>query len=374
MNTRQLTATMCLIATSAALPIQVAAGMLVQPAPRDVAKDPVPKGMVDLRPKFKAGQVTKLRLTMESTGDAPNLQSLDLDRILDDPSSTPPPPKSTPGVKSPTKAPSKQPSKSPTPSDPAMRSWQEMILVFKVKDASTDPRRGDQPSHESTVVEVTFESIRAKSTTPDGTFEFDSTKPGPGKGNTPGGPSPTPTPPADPFADPLSAALRPLVGTTLTLTLDPNGNITNIDGGEAFTSLAGMSLTGGGGGGKLFQSIVTPVGSPGLVRTGEPWTTRDTIRTGLIGDFHMRSESRVASHRRGLAEVQVKGVIEPESAGGAGGLGGFQVKDSKYSGRYTWDTDRGMLELMSTEQSIQIDAGALGLLKHEQTVRVQRVP
>jgi Family of unknown function (DUF6263) len=311
--------------------------------------------LVDLCPKFKPGQVTKLRLTMESTGNAPDLRALDIDGVLDEPAKS-----------------------SPSKGMPEMRTWQEFVLVFKVKEPDVRP---SNPTAESTKVDVTFESIKAKSTTPEGTTEFDSSKtPGPGKGNTPGGPS-RPQSPADPLSqleDPLEAALRPLVGSTLTLTIDPSGNITEVQGGQGFTSLSALSLGGisvdsGQGGGDLFKSILTPSASPGVVRVGEPWTTRGVIKTGLIGDFQMKTESCVTSHRGGRAEVAFKGTLEEGSPGGSGGMGGFQVNDSTYSGRYTWDTELGFLDSMTSEQAITLDVGEFGRMAHRQTMRAQRL-
>ncbi len=325
-----------------------------RPAPRPPS---LPSGLVDLRPRFEPGQKTRLRMTMTSAGTAPNLTSLDLDNILDEP---------TPAGKKP--APGK-PTKPGDPNDPntpepQLKTTQEFVLIFDVKDAG--------PNRDS-IVDVVFESIKATSESAEGKQEFDSTKPikrpGPPSPTSPGTPGlPGNFPPG--FDDPLTAALRPLVGSKVTLTIDPNGNIKDATGGSEWSGLAG--LMGGGSPGDLFRGIVSPTSAPGLVRVGQSWDTASSIKTGVIGEFRMTTQSRLVSHKDRLAHVDFTGKISPGSEGGPGD-GSFQVKESAYKGRYDWDTQRGFLKSMSSEQSIRIDAGMLGTVQHQQTVKVERV-
>jgi hypothetical protein len=314
----------------------------------------LPAGLVDLRPKFKTGQKTRLRMTMESKGTAPNLSGLDIDHILDGPDAPAPPgpgKKPAPSKPSPTK-PGGQPKE---PAEPELKSRQEFVLVFVVKDG--------QEGNDS-IVDVTFESMKASSESRDYKEEYDSTKPEPaGRSNL------DPRLPAS-YDDPLLAAMKPLVGSTITLTVDPNGNIKDAKGGSEWSSLAG--LVGGGSPGELFRGILSPSSSPGLVRVGQAWETRDRVKTGVMGEFNMTTQSRLTSHAGALAHVDFKGAITPGSEGGPGD-GTFQIKESTYQGRYAWDTERGFLKSMSSEQRIRLDAGMLGTVQHQQSVRVERI-
>ncbi len=324
-----------------------------RPAPRAPS---LPTGLIDLRPRFEPGQKTRLRMTMTSAGTAPNLTSLDLDNILDEPT-----PSKKPAPAKPTKPGGPN---DPNPHEPQLKTSQEFVLVFDVKDAG--------PNRDS-IVDVVFESIKATSESAEGKHEFDSTKPT--KSPTPANP-PAPTTPGLPgnfppgFDDPLTAALRPLVGSKVTLTIDPSGNIKDAAGGSEWSGLAG--LMGGGSPGDLFRGIVSPTSAPGLVRVGQSWDTASSIKTGLIGEFRMTTQSRLVSHKDRLARVDFTGKISPGSEGGPGD-GSFQVKESNYKGRYDWDTQRGFLKSMSSEQSIRIDAGMLGTVEHQQSVKAERI-
>lgn len=282
------------------------------------------KGKIDLRPKFTKGQ--RLVYTM-------NLESKSKTRVpaLED-------------------------------TDQEQSTKQELGLVFVVKDTS---------EAEGSTIELTFSKVKITQETGKGkdkeTVEFDSSRPK-----------------AKDKDNPLAPAGRELAGTTFTISIDKDGQVTNVAGGSGLASLgslgtppsglgnigggslpgAGGGMPGGGGGGGGIGDAIGSIfqikkGSP-FVKVGEKWTTSDEIDSGLLGKFKMITDSNVKSHSGNQARVKVSGRIEPASQGGGGGLSMFQVKDSIYLGEYLWDTREGALKSLDMDQSVTIDGGANG--------------
>jgi hypothetical protein len=242
-------------------------------------------------------------------------------------------------------------------------STQELGLVFKVKESGSD----------GSVVELSFSRIKMTKKTEEGEESFDSAQP-----KT-----------KDAGSD-LAPALRTLSGTTFTVHLDADGNVTNIEGGDKLMSLdifggaPGLdpnSLPGGlpnpgsqprppsiggpgGGGGQ--GSFVAAIGSifsikkgNGRVSVGEEWTTRDVLDTGLLGKFTMSTTSKLKSHNGADARVSVRGYMEPDTSAG-GGVSLVKITDSSYVGDYTWSTREGMLRRMDLNQHVAMEASVGG--------------
>jgi hypothetical protein len=219
-------------------------------------------------------------------------------------------------------------------------------------------------------VELIYESLKLDLRTPDMEFEFDSTQKAGRKTPRTGG-DPASLMPTD--QDLVEAMLRPMVGATITLEVDPDGNITSATGGGAL-SMTGMlgavsamsggsGLTGalpttGGGGGDVLGSIFTAARGRGSARVGESWTTTDKLDGSGIGSFTMTNKTTLKSHANATADLAFEGRIVPGSSeAGAGLLGGSaQVKESDFTGRAGWDTERGMLKTLTSEQRTVMDA------------------
>lgn len=275
---------------------------------------------------------------------------------------------------------------------------QRLVLVMRVVDSA----------EAGATIQVVYESIRVRMTTPQGSGEFDSARPAgapkapatsplsPAPPGRPGVPTPAkpgkptrPTAPADPddpLANPpklptglptgvpggpgaggdldeaLAQMVGPMVGQTVTVKTDHNGVITGVSGGEG--------LGGGGGLGGMGATLVPPpsaianwlvagaAGSKGSARVGETWTNNDSLAGTPVGSFRMVTQHTLQSAFGGLANARFSGHIEKASEGGPMGLA--QVKDSRYSGTYAWDTRAGALKEMSTDLSVAMDANLGG--------------
>jgi len=272
---------------------------------------------VDLRPKFVKGQELRYRMTTHSAGTT---SMPGLDDPLADPAAKKPAPV--------------QPAAS-KPADPDQEMMQAVDVRFRV--VQTAPEGG-------ATVEMVFDAIKLNSKGPLGDTAFDSSKPAPKGGDDDG-----------------AAALRKVVGTTLTLRIDRDGNITEIKGGESLLP-GGLgdaaSLVSGAGVQQTWGPIFTGRKGSGEAAVGEKWTTTDSLNLSPIGAFTITTESVLASARAGSAEVGFKGRIEPSRESSRQGEG-IQIRSASHAGKYVWDTAVGALRSLTMKQTMEA-GGSLG--------------
>lgn len=269
---------------------------------------------VDLRPKFVQGQSVRLKMNVTNT--------------------------STPVVPSPTRPP-------PTTTRPdQMRSKMELGLALKVKSVSE--------TREATV-DLVFDTIKVSTHTKDQDIEFDSAKP-----NKDG--------------DDIAGLLfQNLAGSTLTLKVDRDGNITSVSGGEAFGAL-GQFLGNGGGAGELFGPLFSIKKGNGTVSIGESWEDVDQIDNALLGKFKMTTRNTLRGVVGTDAMVDVVGKIEPPSEAPQDGVA--QIKTSQFGGKYSWDTTLGMLKQLDSTMTVNMETTVGGVkttTRNESVMKVIRV-
>jgi hypothetical protein len=279
---------------------------------------------VDLRPKFIVGQSTRYRMEMTNSSEP---------------------------VAHVAQRPAKPPATAPKPVDhsqsPSDKSSSKIEYTFSLKPQSVGPDR-------EATVNLVFEAVKMSTTNKDGTVEFDSTKPGKDD-------------------DLVAGLLKPLVGSTLTLKIDQGGNITGITGGEAFSGL-GQFVGGGGGAGNLFGQIFSSRKQTGLARVGESWETAEKVDTTMLGQFDMSTRYTLGSATFNEAKVTFTGKIAPGTE--APGDGAGKVKDSSYSGSYSWDTERGALKRMDSTMRVRMETSSEGVrseTNNESVVKLTQV-
>ena len=79
-----------------------------------------------------------------------------------------------------------------------------------------------------------------------------------------------------------------------------------------------------------------------------------------FGRLKIETNYTLASVRGGMAEVPIKGTISLDSEGSALAIP-VKLKDSKYSGKFKWDTEDGMIDSMDVDQSLALDANISGM-------------
>lgn len=333
--------------------------------------DPKPaQSLVDLRPRFKVGQLRRLKMENSSVSTMPKATLPGLD---ENPTSKPPTgpntPTTNPRPATPATKPSTPPSSAPKPADTTTSTFlQEFTLVIT-------PTAVDEAG--TATVDIVFETIKAKIISEFANDEFDSTKPAPKK------PKPAGTNPLGDLGELplLEQTLRPLVGDKITLTIDREGNISRVTGGEKLAAIfqsspAGVTAaTGSGSTASLFGPIFTAAKSKGQAAIGESWTLSDKLSLSMLGDVTMQTKHTLRSHAGARASVDLAGAIQPGTAAPDPSKP-FTLRACEHTGSYIWNTDDGFVESMTSHQSMKVDfslAGMSGTADSAQTTKISRV-
>lgn len=257
-------------------------------------------GSVDLRPKLEKGKVFRFRMNLNSTEKT-----------------TPPP----------------QDGQDPNVPAEAVDATQDQEIVLKMTVKDSNPETGS-------TLELVYESLKMKVANPmlgEDPIEFDSTKA---------------ADPNDPAAAAIAEMLGSIVGTSLTISMDKDGNVTNV---AAPTSTP--ALTEGFTGKDVISGLVGQVftikkGDP-VVRVGEKWTNDSTV-AGPLGRTRVTTNNTLRSHSGGKANITIDGNVsmEPNSPGQTLAI---SIKDSRLDGNAVWNTEDGMLDSMTVSQTLNID-------------------
>lgn len=264
----------------------------------------VASGKIDLRPRFTKGQEIRFRMKMESTGTQAG------------------------GLGDAGEGPGEQ----------SMSTNQEIGLLMRVKDVN--PETG-------AMLDLVYESLKFNMDSPMmGRVEFDSSKPATGGD-----------------AAMAEMMLRPMVGLTLSVKTDKDGNITEVKtpdgvggvGGEMLRQFTGADVVK-----NMFGPIVSLRRGTGQAAVGEMWTNQDAIESPM-GTMKVTTNNTLSSHSGGRATIDINGGVSlTQGAGGASAIPGLvpkaTIKESSIKGQAIWDTGKGMLRSVKSEQNITIEA------------------
>ncbi|MBL8757659.1 MAG: hypothetical protein JNK35_04415 [Phycisphaerae bacterium] len=325
----------------------------------DGPKDPAARmGKVDLRPRFQKGSETRyvMRIRSDNSVNMPGL-------IPGMPGETEPA-KPTPSPSAPSSQPARPGSKPPQPPQPAappdgtgqgQRTEQEIGILLRVVEATAE---------DGAKVELVYERVKVSIQAGGTEMFWDSTKPK------------HPNSQLD-DSEILEPMYRRLVGAKMTIIFDATGNVKSVEGGSELALPAGLGAAGLPIDPKKLASLFGPVSSSnsgsGLYDVGEKWTNVDDVDTGVMGRFKMITTNELRAARLDEADVYFTGRIEAGSESGTPGSP-FQLKDSRYQGKFTWDRLRGQLKSMESEQDVTIAGGpgVSGGMKAKSTVRIER--
>lgn len=306
-------------------------------APRDPQSTPARDNLIDLRPKFEKGRESRFKLDLTSTTTQTPVTGKQQPAAPAHPAA----PTSRPNQKQP---PRRSPTTNPDDADPLgkapapgqdgpSKTHFEMDLKLKVTDAKVE---------EGATVDLVIEHFKVSITGGMLDTEFDSSKP--------------------PKSDDIAGMLfQSIAGSTMTLKVDANGNITSVTGGDALAALgqlSGGSAPSPGTGaasassGQLFSSLFSMNKVSGKAAVGESWENTDTVDSPLLGQFKMITRHTLTSVHGHDANVDLHGRIEPGSE--APGQQPFTIKGSRHDGRYVWDTASGMLSQMQSQLTTEL--------------------
>lgn len=343
-----------LLAAGLALGTSVVGAAGREPAP---AVEPLPQGAFDLRPKFRMGQDRRVLLKLESHETSPDLLAETEDGDAQAPKRSP------------------KANKPGTAAESEMNTWQEFVLVFK------PVKVGEEVSE----VDVVFESIKSKVEGPGVDDTFDSSKPAP-KQTKPSPQSPKSSDPLqqlEALAKPpsLEELMRPLVGDKLTLTIDRDGTITDVRGGQklvrALNPMAPNALAQMGGDAPIRDLFKSMVGTPGKphARPGETWSSATNLDVFPIGNASLRTDYKLTGVRGDNGSIVFKGGLKPREDASPGG-GGLTISKAEYSGTTDWDQADGFARGMNAKQELNAEL-AIGQsnvkIRQKQTVSMDRL-
>ncbi|MBS0198760.1 MAG: hypothetical protein JSR77_18590 [Planctomycetes bacterium] len=173
--------------------------------------------------------------------------------------------------------------------------------------------------------------------------------------------------------DPIGSMLKGIVGLTLNIKADKDGNITSVETGGKGDALSGAAaglmgqFTGPDVVKNLFGPIFTARRGSGEAAVGESWTNDDTIDAPW-GKIKLVTTNTLKSHRGASAEIDIRGAfsLEPQSAGSPAP----SIKDSSLTGTAHWNTETGMLSDMNVRQKLNLESKDTGKTTQEMTLKV----
>ncbi|MBX3381744.1 MAG: hypothetical protein KF805_16750, partial [Phycisphaeraceae bacterium] len=290
--------------------------------PRAVEPE-IPAGQFDLRPKFRMGQDRRVRLSLDSKETQPDLTA-ELD-------------------------PARKPN-DPKPASDEMKTKQDFVLVFRPTKVNEDG---------TSEVSIVFEQIRSHVEGPGVDDSFDSSRPAPAKPKTP---KPADTDPLGGLGKPptLEETLRPLVGESLSVVFDRDGNVTEVRGGgkfvRALNPMAPEELTQMGGDEKmrdLFKSIVSTPGKRSA-KPGETWSSDTSLDLFPIGGSRLHTDYRLTNVQGAKGRITFQGKLVP-SKDASPGSGGLKLSKADYAGSTDWDQEDGFARSMQSTQGLDAE-------------------
>ncbi|MBX3390324.1 MAG: hypothetical protein KF691_12820 [Phycisphaeraceae bacterium] len=284
-------------------------------SPSDQKKeDEIPTGAFDLRPKFQFGQNRRIRLSLDSRETKPDPAAL-----IDN----------------------------KAPQEDEMKTQQDFVLVFK----PTKPREDGNSQ-----VDIVIESIRSHVEGPGVNDSFDSK-------------APAKKPALKKKSDPLNGlgepptleeTLRPLVGETLTVLFDPDGNVLQVRGGEKFVRalnpMAPEEMMQIGGDQKLRELFKSIVSTPGkrYAKRGERWSSDTSLDLFPIGGSRLHTDYQLTKVQGSRGRIEFDGQLVPASDPSPGS-GGLKLSKAEYSGFTDWDQEDGFLRSSQANQKLDAE-------------------
>lgn len=222
--------------------------------------------------------------------------------------------------------------------DEQKRAEQESSLEMTVT------RRIASVTEHEAAVELVFTRIKIVSRDPMKAIEFDSEQP------------------VDQDAtNPLAAAVRPMVNTTVTLLVGNDGVIKSVQRPAALEGTAGSGamvsqIMGDEPVRELFGPLFAPKPPPLKVTAGSTWTRIDfvPIGTNRKAGINVRRTDTLSSWAQGQAVIDIKGVLSMKNDPDATEMLP-ELKDSSLEGTIIWDREAGMLRAYDITQMIRVE-------------------
>lgn len=216
---------------------------------------------------------------------------------------------------------------------PGQQRTSKQDLTFTLTGISSGP--------EGTSATLTFDAINIVAATPKGSSGFNS---------------------ADPVendaTNDLARTLRPIIGKPLTLTIDADGKITKVEGGEGLIPATPMS--------EMANQFITPSGVQQLiggvwwmcapasgVAVGGTWTCEDTSDMAQMGKYARTSLFTLKNATDAEATIEFTGNLDREVSGKQNP---FTLQESSYSGGLVWDRAAGAASKLTRDMQVTLQS------------------
>jgi hypothetical protein len=283
----------CAAMMMAAAVLGVCAGSAVSATAADGSRWIDKSEKVDLKPKFKAGQKAMYRFE-QTTNVVQNVPGM------------------SEGMK------------------------QDMVQNFdaemRVKEIAEDG---------TATLEIEYKTMKLGMTSPMGSMEYDSAKPG-----------------ADDAGNPIAGAIKPLIGMIVTAKVDKAGQVkeTSADTSKLVGPAAQMAkqMLAPEQIKSMFGRIIALKEGPTEVAVGDTWTTVDSMTQGGL-KMKISMDKKLEKVEGAAATISMKGTMtsekdakDPQSAMAP------DVTDAKIDGSAVWDTELGAVKTIESTQTLKL--------------------
>lgn len=176
--------------------------------------------------------------------------------------------------------------------------------------------------------------------------------------------------------NPMAGILRPVIGKSLTLTLDPSGNITAVTGDEKIPGALRDAASAKNLYGALFTTWRKPTTDAGSkAAVGDTWTHEDSEQTEEAAPIKQVMTHKLDSIKGSDAQIAITGKVEVGPADGAQAPP-FTIVESKQTGTSNWDAAAGNLKSLFVEMTLELKDSSQGMettQKSKQTVKIMRL-
>ncbi len=234
-----------------------------------------------------------------------------------------------------------------------METSQNITIAFKVINANED----------GTELTATFEKIKM-STSGAMDLAFDSA-----------------TPADQDTGNELASALRPIVGKSLSIKMDSDGNITELTGDKGLIPAGQMggfaqAIVGADQNRQLFIQILMPSGTKTSASTGDKWTNKNVIPVEPMGTLTISTDHTLKGVKAENATIMMDGTITFEKGAQVPETMPIDLTDASYNGQYVWNHESGSLTSLKVDGLIKLKAGQDAMvmeIENKTTTTIKRV-
>lgn len=190
-------------------------------------------------------------------------------------------------------------------------------------------------------LEIEYKSMKLGMTSPMGSMEYDSAKPGP-----------------DDATNPIAGAVKPIIGMVVTAKVDKSGQVTETS--ADMSKLAGPAaqmakqMVSAEQIKSMFGRIIALKEGPTEVAVGESWTTEDVVTQNRM-KMKVKMDKKLEKVSGADATISMKGTMttekdekDPQAAMAP------DVTDAKIEGSAVWDTEAGAVKSIESTQTLKL--------------------